>query len=240
MKNWYSVVDEKHFWFKYRYKIIYNFLQKYFSNKKEINKVLDIGCGSAVFANQFLKDFNCHYIGVDKTNKISNNLNIKFIEGDFCHVDIDKLGKFEIIFLLDIIEHLDQNKINVMLKKSLDLLTEKGIIVLNVPSIQRLYSNYDKAVGHKRRYTIYSFKNDNSSIVKNIINYNYWGITLLPVVFLRKITTKFFRNEKKIIKHGMKSNFLINLFFSLILKIEYLFKSRIKSGSSLMIILKKK
>lgn len=239
MKNWYSVVNEKHFWFKYRYKVIYDFIKKKFSNKNKIINVLDIGCGSGIFAKQFLKDISCKYIGIDTVNKISNNLSIEFIEGNFCNINTTRLGKFEIIFLLDVIEHLDQKEIDTIFEKSLSLLSKEGIIVINVPSINSLYSNYDIAVGHKRRYSINSFKSENNHIANNIIYHNYWGITLLPVVLLRKITTKLFKNEKKIIKHGMKSNFIINLFFYLFLNIEFFFKNKIKFGSSLMIILRK-
>ena len=70
---------------------------------------------------------------------------------------MDKIdGNFENILYLNVLEHIkdDVNEINLALKK----IVSGGHLIILVPAHQELYSNFDKEVGHYRRYNTDFFK----------------------------------------------------------------------------------
>src|SRR5262249_37753835 len=73
-----------------------------------------------------------------------------------------------------------------------------GVVVVNVPSVPSLASAYDKAVGHLRRYTKSSLRQDVSEAGLETISIAYWGMSLLPLLALRKLLTSFTKSENVI------------------------------------------
>ena len=60
-----------------------------------------------------------------------------------------------------------------------------AFLIINVPSIPELFSKYDNAVGHIRRYKKIDPKN---LLLKNefkIYLIKYWGFLLISLLFLR-------------------------------------------------------
>ena len=146
-----------------------------------------------------------------------------------------KWGSYNISSL----EHIDND--NEFLQSCYFHLKKDGFLVINVPSIPELFSKYDNAVGHIRRYKKENLRN---LLVKNnfkIFLIKYWGFLLVPLLFLRKVMTNLSKkNKEEIIKKGMDTQpkiilFVINMLKYLELK---LFKVSIL-GSSLVSIVKK-
>ena len=100
---------------------------------------------------------------------------------------------YDYIFLFDVIEHVKYD--SKFIENTLFHLKNKGLLIINVPSLQILYSKYDTAVGHLRRYDKRLFSKVIKKIMINDISMNYWGFTLLPVLFLRKIILIFYNNK---------------------------------------------
>ena len=64
--------------------------------------------------------------------------------------DLPKGKKFNAILYIDVIEHIANEKAE--LQKAGELLEPGGHLIILVPAHQRLYSPFDKAIGHHRRY----------------------------------------------------------------------------------------
>ncbi len=64
--------------------------------------------------------------------------------------DLPTANKFNAIIYIDVIEHIDKDREE--LTRAESLLTEKGYLIVLVPAHQFLYSEFDKAIGHYRRY----------------------------------------------------------------------------------------
>ena len=203
---------------------------------------MDLGCGNGILSNQIESQFNIKIDRVDsnfETLKLNRN-----VKGRLICYDISKRNKkyknyYDYIFLFDVIEHVKNDK--KFIENALFHLKNNGSLIINVPSIQILYSKYDIAVGHLRRYDKKLFYKTIKKTMINKISMNYWGFMLLPILFLRKIVLVFYnkKNYNNIVKSGWKTNSIINIFMKSLMNIEIkIFKKQIL-GSSLMVILTK-
>jgi len=64
--------------------------------------------------------------------------------------DLPDTEKFNAIIYIDVIEHIEKDSAE--LKRAYDLLEPGGWLVVLVPAHQFLYNEFDKAIGHYRRY----------------------------------------------------------------------------------------
>ncbi len=237
-KHWHVHSNNENIWVNWRFLIIEKILKKKFKLNKKY-KCLDVGCGNENFSMELENITNFIVDSSDVDKRIIKKKNIKR-RGKFYLYDIEKKNlkkKYDIIFLLDVLEHIKNEK--KFLQSVFFHLKKNGYLILNVPSIPYLYSKYDISVGHIRRYNknmVYEIFNN-----KKIVSISYWGLTLVPVLFLRKILIDFFLNDKKnIVNVGMNTkNILINNLMKILRFIDLnIFKSKFY-GTSIIAIIKK-
>ena len=241
-QNWLDNAEESHFWILWRFKILLKLmsLNKVILNKKK--KIMDLGCGNGILSNQLEDKFS---VKIDRVDSNLNTLKLnKKVKGRLICYDISKKNEkyknyYDYIFLFDVIEHVKYD--SKFIENTLFHLKNKGLLIINVPSLQILYSKYDTAVGHLRRYDKRLFRKVIKKSMINDISMNYWGFTLLPVLFLRKIILIFYNNKNydNIVKSGWKTNNFINMFMKFLMNIEIKIFKKQFLGSSLMVILTK-
>lgn len=146
--------------------------------KKEIDSlnVLDIGCGGGSNYLELRKRVNqLGYIGVDitieKVSKYSDPHTV-FIEDDGFHFLKNNILEFDIIFLLDILEHIPNPK--EVLRLCRERLNENGAILISVPT-----PNYPKVFGRRWHEEIghlvdgYTIKDINEMMGQEPVYYKY-------------------------------------------------------------------
>ena len=142
-------------WRKYQFENILKYIN---------SSVLEIGPGTGNNV-QYYKN-RASQITLLETNKnLANSLKLKF-DGDkkiiVLNTDIhSQEKKFDTILYMDVLEHIedDEKEIN----KALKQLNSGGNLIFFVPAYQFLYSDFDKAIGHIKRYNkkfFLSFKKD--------------------------------------------------------------------------------
>ena len=142
--------DKAHIWRKYIYYII----------KRYINgNILEVGAGIGSFTKLYEdqhqnitlsesdKDF-CDLLN----DKFKNKNNIKVTNQFIKEIN----QKFETIIYLNVLEHIEDDIAEV--KMAYEKLEKNGHLIILVPAHQKIYSKFDKAVGHFRRYEINFFK----------------------------------------------------------------------------------
>jgi 2-polyprenyl-3-methyl-5-hydroxy-6-metoxy-1,4-benzoquinol methylase len=73
--------------------------------------------------------------------------------------DLNKKTEFDTIIYIDVLEHIKNDSAE--LKKAVNHLAKGGFLIIGVPANQRLYTKFDKAIGHYRRY--------NKDMLKSIV-----------------------------------------------------------------------
>ena len=137
--------------------------KKYFSDfiQQHIGgHVLECGAGigatSKILNNSLVKEWTL--LEPDKKmvallkNKINNQelpVFCKVEEGDISV--FENKPQFDTILYIDVLEHLKNDREELV--KAAALLNQKGKLIILSPAFPALYSNFDKAIGHYKRYT---------------------------------------------------------------------------------------
>jgi SAM-dependent methyltransferase len=153
-------VEESHWWFVGRRRIIRSFLKRLFPDlnaEGSTVKILDVGCGTG--ANlEMLSEFGAAE-GVDVSEEALSFCQARGLENV-------KLGaaealpyddnSFELVTGLDVVEHVDDDLAG--LKEMRRVLRPGGCAVLFVPAFMFLWGVQDDISNHRRRYTLKELK----------------------------------------------------------------------------------
>lgn len=151
----------------FTYRTILESLVKNLPPPEDCVNVLDIGCGAGTISI-FLANLGYKVKGIDISRKAINVCKknakqlipkkelIKFERVEFPYYSSVEL--FDVALCFEVIEHLKNNKLAI--SKIYNLLKKGGLLLLSAPSenapLRKIgyANNFDKEVGHIRRYTI--------------------------------------------------------------------------------------
>jgi SAM-dependent methyltransferase len=144
----YVDAERRHWWYRGRRRILLHLLERYLDPSRP-RRILDVGSGSGQML-LLLRRFG-DVCGIETDPALvrharSQNLDIAVKE--FPREVPD--GRFDVVTLFDVLEHLEDDRAG--LDAIHRLLTDDGFLFITVPSQPWLYSTYDEAAGHFRRY----------------------------------------------------------------------------------------
>jgi SAM-dependent methyltransferase len=186
--QWYEIMDERHFWMKWRLRAFLRQCRALSIPTETPSSILEIGCGLGVL-RQMLE-------GATKWNVDAMDLNAGALfhsapgRGRTALYNIHErapelAAKYDAIILFDVIEHID-DPVSFM-SSALYHLKPGGHVFINVPALQSLYSKFDVAVGHCRRYNKATLEAELAKAGIRKVDDRYWGLTMLPLLALRKL-----------------------------------------------------
>jgi len=170
---------------------------------KYINSsVLDVGPGTGNNI-QYYKDKASQITLLEINKNLANSLKLKFDDDKkiiVLNTDIhSQEKKFDTILYMDVLEHIEDDKKEI--NKALKQLNSGGNLIFFVPAYQFLYSDFDKAIGHIKRYNkkfFLSFKKDENI---TIIELKYIDSIGFFIAVLNKLFNK---DNKESIGWGVK------------------------------------
>ena len=176
----YFKAQDKHFWFKGRKVILQKILSRYLKGKL---KILDIGCGAGFSTSLVNKK---EIIGLDKNKSAlfySRLLGIKVVQGDAILLPF-KDGVFDFIFLLDLLEHVEDDR--KVLKEVKRVGKKGGLIIITVPAFKKLWSKHDEYHGHYRRYSMREITEKLRKENLRVLKSTYFNFFLFPLIVIAK------------------------------------------------------
>ncbi|WP_445778836.1 class I SAM-dependent methyltransferase [Shewanella sp.] len=220
-------MQSKHFWYIGRHKFILEILKRY--EKKQNFSAIDLGGGCGGWIDYLKKNMP------DRLNKIALAdssrvalLNAKRVIGSDVEayqvdlMELDLQEQWDVIFLLDVIEHC-QDDVGIV-REATKALKPGGKIIITTPALDFFWSHNDEYAKHLRRYN----KNKYTAIANHtnlkLIDARYFMFFLSPLLwFSRKTKSTKLSDEEKlkaIEKEHQVPSFILNNILAAVFKAE--------------------
>jgi SAM-dependent methyltransferase len=233
--RWFEIASVDHFWIRRRFEVLRRLAGNLISNAQHI---AEIGCGHGLLQLQIEQAYGLEVVGFD-LNEFALKQNLSRSSAVCCYdiyqKDSGLQGRFDLIFLFDVLEHIsDEDSFLAALKFHL---APGGKLILNVPAGEWAFSSYDEAAGHVRRYAIGDLRDAVQRNNFQVMDWTYWGLPLVPTLLLRKLWLLGNHDHDKILSAGFDSGTgIINSLMGMLATCEPIPQTLL--GTSLMSILR--
>ena len=180
-----SQVEDRHFWFRARNHVIATLVSQIAADMAPGFRVLEAGCGTGNVLR--VLEQACSrgmVIGMDMFSKglyyARQRTSCHLIQGD---VNAPPFAKqFDLICLFDVLEHLpDDIQVLVNLRR---MLSQDGVLLLTVPAHPSLWSYFDEASHHFRRYELAELKSKLVGAGYTVEYISDYMAIIFPIVWL--------------------------------------------------------
>jgi len=235
-EEWYEIATRDHFWVQWRFQMLCRLLPKDY----KWGDTFDIGCGNGLVSAQIKERFNLEISGCDLNLAALKQASAHRLPYYFYNVhekNEDFRAKYDSILLFDVLEHIEDP--TAFLRSVAFHQKVGGSLLINVPAFQTLYGDYDKSAGHVKRYARDLLQKELRAAGYQMERSTYWGMSLLPLLLLRKGLLSMCRS-KNVIRYGFQPPHpLMNSAMKGLMRLEGLFGSAIPAGTSLLALARK-
>jgi len=161
-------------------------------NRKTKLKILNIGAGTGDELKILNKYGDVYVIDISKESLslIDPRLCAKKTLADARSLPF-KNGFFDVVLSLDVFEHIKEDAKVAM--EICRVLKKGGFLIWTVPAFQILFSNWDAALKHKRRYNKKAILRLLSKF--DIVKLTYWNSILFIPIAIRRLIKKWVRTD---------------------------------------------
>jgi SAM-dependent methyltransferase len=177
----------RHPWWQARTRLVMAILER--STISPPARILDAGCGWGVTL-EALESRGYRATGLDVSRQALDRLdrpNRTLIEADltrpFESAAVADCA-FDAVLALDVIEHLDDDA--AALKNLARLVRPDGLVVVSVPALPELFSDFDQIQGHRRRYRPDGLRAAFEAAGLEVNQLFWWGSWLVPLFRARR------------------------------------------------------
>jgi SAM-dependent methyltransferase len=197
---WYELANLDHFWVRRRFEVMRRLADPAI---RQARKIAEVGCGNGLVQRYLEDHYGISVAGFD-LNELALKQSYSRTSPLYCY-DIHQRAahlksEFDLVLLFDVLEHIQDA--NGFLESIKHHMTDSGRLLINVPAHQFLYSEYDRAAGHVRRYSSSYLTKTSEASGFRVSSSTYWGVPLIPLLLLRKAVVAFRRSEQEIISAG--------------------------------------
>jgi len=163
--NYESNFPEK-FWASTCWRTLFKYFKKQIKNSKNI---LDLGCGGGALIQKLLETLRPakqqRIYGLDLSKEAVAKANLSFnrspcFGGAFDSIDSLKTNSqalFDLIFCTEVVEHLYDNELNILIETAKSLLSPSGILIITTPNNEKLENSYicnpiDNTLFHRQQH----------------------------------------------------------------------------------------
>ena len=200
---WFDIASPEHFWIRRRFEVLRNLAADIDWHRL---KIAEIGCGNGMIQRQFEDQLEMEIDGFDLNEKALQS-SVSRKSQRFCYNLYDRNDRlrqaYDGLLFFDVIEHIEDHR--AFLEAARFHLKPGGFVIINVPALPTLFSAYDVAAGHVRRYLAEDLV---SLVEKSGLQpgpWTYWGKPMLPLLRLRKFRMERMKNEADRLRDGFDS-----------------------------------
>jgi SAM-dependent methyltransferase len=148
-------------------------------------RLLDLGAGAGLFG-EFLREAlpECAYHFVEPLQSLERELESRFGAERNAKAAAD-LRSFDAVVLLDVLEHQKDDR--AFLRDLAARMRPGALLVLTVPALQALWSPWDQALGHFRRYDKAALSRAAEGLPLRWVEKSYLFPELVPLGLYRKL-----------------------------------------------------
>ena len=246
-------VEDRHFWFRGRNDAIESILKSpECSLPSAAPRVLEIGCGTGNTLRVLEKLYGSEAVtGMDLFEEgllyARQRTKCRLIHGDVLHPPFE--SSFDLICLFDVLEHLPNDE--EVLQSIHRMLSPGGLLFLTVPAHQSLWSYFDEAACHARRYEPHDLETKLKNAGFAVRYLTEFMMILHPILWLgrrlnallkRPATAKAAEESQALLQRELHIHPLANKVFYWLLRAEKRLlerRVRLPMGSSILAIAKK-
>jgi SAM-dependent methyltransferase len=180
--DWFDFATRDHFWMRRRFEVF----KRLFPPDCGAAWA-EVGCGNGVVQQQMYEDFNLSVDGID-LNVVALEKSVAVSGRLLCYNVFDRSlalrQAYDRILLFDVMEHLNDDV--AFIQAACHMLRPGGQLIVNVPAFMHLFSAYDEAQGHARRYNISRLEQTTTQCKLKTLAWSYWGAPFVPLLWARK------------------------------------------------------
>ncbi len=179
-----------------------------FAPRPNLSSYLDVGCGPGATTRQIAAKLEASgrlspgaaVAGLDFDARLEpacQSHGVKLVVADLAAGAVPPLGRrFALFTALDVLEHLDEPRR--LLSALKPQLSDGALGVIAVPAFQFLFSQWDRAAGHRRRYDAAALKSLLEEAGFTVVWQSYlYSFAMLPALMRRRVL-KAANAEKKL------------------------------------------
>jgi 2-polyprenyl-3-methyl-5-hydroxy-6-metoxy-1,4-benzoquinol methylase len=149
--------------------------------------VLDAGCGWGLLLLA-LETKGYRVTGLDHSPELLRRLDRPgrtLIEADLRQPPGTDAPSFDAVLAIDVLEHADDDAL--LVRRLLDLVAPGGLLLVSVPALPFLYSRFDEAAGHRRRYRAATLRQTFLRAGAPLLGLRHWGAWMVAPMAARRL-----------------------------------------------------
>jgi ubiquinone/menaquinone biosynthesis C-methylase UbiE len=209
-------VEDTHWWYRGLHTLVIDAVNRWGA---ENGQIADVGCGTGGMAAKLTDKFVV--TGLDYSPEALAFCRERDMErvarADAANIPLAD-DSVDIVLLLDVLYHGGVPDRGKVLQEAKRILRPGGVIIINVPAYQWLYSSHDVAVHTAHRFT----RGEMNTLLKDagfkILSSSYWNSVLLPAIVACRLVLRWLPERGSDLNPNIPG--WINRTLGLILKIE--------------------
>jgi SAM-dependent methyltransferase len=184
-------VDREHWFYCGKRTIVQHWIDRYLSLSSS-DLLVDAGCGTGTLLIEMAS--RCQVIGLDGYEESITRARprVEAVGGKVLIANLEQIdlpdGCAAVVTALDVLEHLDDDV--AALHEITRLLRPAGLLIVTVPALPFLWSDWDEALHHRRRYTRKQFLALIQQPGLEVLRCVYFNTVVFPFVALIRMSRK--------------------------------------------------
>ncbi|MCD4673200.1 MAG: class I SAM-dependent methyltransferase [Anaerolineaceae bacterium] len=183
--------EQRHFWFLARNRLIANVVRRSLKQQSPGSRILELGCGNGNVLQVLIDAASASRVTgmdlfIDGLRFARRRVECGLVQGDLHQAPFRSC--FSLVGMFDVLEHMPDDRL--VLNDLRQMLTPDGILVLTVPAYPALWSYFDVAAKHARRYTQESLTAVLQAAGYEVQQVSYFMALSFPLVWLTRRMAK--------------------------------------------------